>query len=269
MSTPGFMFHKNRPEGQMFPDLPVMQATLEAEGWVDTPAKLDPEYREPAGNTMSAGEPLPPVAFAANEGRVLNTDPTSTPHAAGRYDRLFDKDGADISDLLEDVDLVRLVDDMSREEIAAALRNLTAADADNDPTKLASVMRKDLVDLLRPGLDISNLEFGTSQEGQTEPASDDTSRTEPGKSAEPEDVAKQEDEASKQTLEPETPDVQSVTLERLRAMPEDAREVWMGKATRNDLTAKLDELQVTYKARDGKEELQEALRAKLAEPSPT
>lgn len=255
MPNAAWMYHKQRPSGQLYPDMtPELQRTLEGEGWVDTPAKLDPAANNASGLTFGkvvTQEPDPRPQ--ATEGRVLGEDLDKKavlergvrflPYILARMDRLFSPDGTSIADALEDEELARLVDDMSRQELLAAHQGLDTGLGD-DPALWASPMRASLFGFLRPDADYESLGGGVVMVG------DDTT------------------EAGGADTEIEDPDVSAVTLDQLKAMSEDSREVWMAEATKADIIAKLDEMTVTHKARDGKEELQEALRAALAPPTP-
>lgn len=249
MPNPAYLFHKQRPAGQLYPDLtPELQRTLEAEGWVDSPAKLDPAAG--AASSIRSLEPgalsQDPAPAQASAGRVLGdltAEKKPTPYAiflpdiAGRMDRLFAPDGTSIADALEDEELARLVDDMSRQELLAAHARLETGIKDA-PDLWASPLRASLFQFLRPDADYESLGGGlVAMDGNDETEDDKDSETE---------------------------DPSTVTLEALKAMSEDEREAWMGAATKDDIKAKLEELQVSYKAKDGKEELMEALRAKLA-----
>lgn len=244
MPNPAWLYHKQRPAGQLYPDLtPELQRTLEQEGWVDTPTKLDGAAQTASSvqGFVPAPAPAPaPLAPQVGDGRVLSEPKEPPPYSnflpyiGGRLDRLFAPDGTSIADALEDEELARLVDDMSRQELLAVHERLDTGLKDAEGL-WASPIRASLFQFLRPDADYESLGGGLVA------------------------VAGDDDEEEKVDDDPS-----AMTLDELKAMSEDDREAWMTKANKADLHAKLDKLEVSYKAKDGKEELMEALRAKLA-----
>lgn len=290
-TSPGFMYHKNRPEGQLYPDLPTVQAMLEAEGWVDNPGKLNPDYVAPPPT------PLPPLAAAtealkASEGRVLNLQ-EQLEAPLTRMGKIVNADGDLVHEAMEDSDLISTIDDMGREEIVQLAGKLGVEAPEGD---YASEIRSALIEMLRPELDVRAVIFGVPQPDDGDAENDaatmaksvgsGTTTTAELKQDGPtvkefveagyqaknyppsgyasrstdEEVA----EAIKAQVTTEPADPAIVPLDALKAMGEDEREALIEKATNDTLRAWLADLGKTAKARDGKEELQESLRAALA-----
>lgn len=223
MPNPTYLFHKSAPEGQLFPDLTSeLAATLGAEGWVDTPAKL-----KPVGEGMpTSGEAVPratPAAMTVGNERPLTSRPMPVPTPADlRFAQLFDDTGAPVHGGMDVGALIELVDSMSREEIVAALE-MTGTALPEPPYDLTNDLRTVLTTALRP-------KMTEDEEQDLDPA--------------------QKDETEKS----------------VEGMTEEEREAWLtaDTTTKAMMHAVLDERGVTYKARDGREELQEAIRLSFA-----
>lgn len=248
MKNAQWRYHRNRPEGQVFDITPEMATKLEREGWVDTPAKLPPELRNAYKHK---GQPvpqvMPPVAVTTAAGRALSPEPVpaavapKTP-ADLRMAQLFDADGDRADAALIDEELVRLTDDMSREEVVHSLDLLGRPGADSEWTFR---LRTDLIDALRPDADLDAI-FGASDSALAMPTE------EPG-------------EPANEPGEPET-DASDVTVDQLKAMDEEHREAWLldPLTTKKRLQQMLTELGQQFRSNAGKEDLQEAIRATLA-----
>lgn len=154
MST--FLFHKTRPEGQSFPDGADL-AHLDAEGWVDTPAKLSPEHQRATErpDVTQAVARQTPTAIGAGSGRTLGGDPvivagTDILGSAAALDRraqLWDSDGDPQYLKTSDDDLLRTLDDMSREELVSSLGFLGER-VQHDEMSMDARMR--LASIIRP-----------------------------------------------------------------------------------------------------------------------
>lgn len=155
MASPAWLWH---PTGGkvLYPDLtPELSTTLAREGWVDSPDKLS----KPLAEEKSA-DPAPSkddAKITTGSGRVLSKDTMddfkaggqilSSAQALGRLSLLFDADGDPVHGDLSDDDLAEIVNDMSREELLAAL---SQAGADERPGAPSYLCRDVLLAALRP-----------------------------------------------------------------------------------------------------------------------
>jgi hypothetical protein len=242
------LYHSNRPEGQTFDLTAEMATKLEAEGWVDTPAKLPGKANGPSSQMPSAAIAREaPVAMSAGDGRALGELPIAavdggdilrSSAARGRIGQIMDADYDLICNVpgdtfLEDNELQETVEQMSFEELVECITRLNGA---GDYLAMsAEDLRLDLLELIRP------LNQALASEAP-EPVAEATG-------------------TSAATAEEEDPT--NWTVDKLKEASVEVREAWMEEATAVLIRERLDELEVAYKSRDSKDELKAHLRAAL------
>jgi len=147
-----WLYHPNRPEGQLYEHLDgPLSARLAAEGWVSSPADLPAKALTPS--LQGEATPAPRAAPAepvSSSGRVMTaaTAPVSAPTPADlRAAKLFDKDGDPVHADLSDEDVLTILTDMSREELI----DITGyTGGGNDPTLDSDQLRMKALGELRP-----------------------------------------------------------------------------------------------------------------------
>lgn len=250
-TTSTFLFHPDTPRGERFDLTAELAQKLEAEGWVDSPAKLkaQPGKAEPRET---------PVVVTQGSGRVLS-DNIVTPPPERRINKLFDQDGDPVHADLSDDDLTSLIDDMGREELVEAL---TFAGDWNDQEVASDTLRRMLVNLLRPGLmeaqagfevgdpdgaaDAGEPQFSTGFEtGDSKPSG--ATATQPEAEMTAAGANRSEDIAPK----------------ALSAMSKAEQKRWVEGATAEDVRFQLSARDIAFKARDNKATLQAALLGAL------
>lgn len=215
-----WLYHKTNPQGTLYPNLTdVLAASLAAEGWVDTPAKLGP--LPPSNVKVVSTTQNEPTLPTAGPGRVLATEPIPAPAWASK---LFDQDG----DLIEQsIDQrITIIDDMDRAEAIRQLDALGVTEIDEHPVSDLHTSRLRAEIAVRCHIEGVSVSRGGNEETASAVAEGAELTSEPAEDATDEEVAATEGTA---------------TRAELRAILDDRQIKWGSRASLGELQAQVDQ----------------------------